>query len=115
LGRQAAAVLGQVSGHVTVRELAWRNGLALYGVMNWVARLIRDGVCVITGRAAADASAPAETLPPDRGQAQPVISGSLTGPGDAGTPRTSEVGSIRWTSPDPDMLRRVLAGLRRLD
>ena len=46
--RQATAVLRQLDGRATVRELAWRNGLALYGVMDWVAHLIHDGVCVIT-------------------------------------------------------------------
>jgi hypothetical protein len=47
-GREAAAVLGQMDGRATIRELAWRNGLALFAMMDWAARLIQDGVCAIT-------------------------------------------------------------------
>ena len=47
-GRQAAAVLGQMDGRATIRELAWRNGLALFAMMDWAVRLIQDGVCAIT-------------------------------------------------------------------
>ncbi len=72
--RPATAVLRQFDGRATVRELAWRNGLALYGVMDWVVHLIHDGVCVIT-------------------------------PQDA---------DIRWSPPDPDVLRDALAALRQL-
>ena len=47
-GREAAAVLGQMDGRATIRELAWRNGLALFAMMDWAARLVQDGVCAIT-------------------------------------------------------------------
>ena len=47
-GREAAAVLGQMDGRATIRELAWRNGLALFAMMDWAVRLIQDGVCAIT-------------------------------------------------------------------
>jgi len=47
-GREAAAVLGQMDGRATIRELAWRNGLALFALMDWAVRLIQDGVCAIT-------------------------------------------------------------------
>ena len=46
--REAAAVLGQMDGRATIRELAWRNGLALFAMMDWAVRLIQDGVCAIT-------------------------------------------------------------------
>ena len=46
-GPEATAVLGQMDGRATLRDLAWRNGLALYGVLDWAVRLIQDGVCVI--------------------------------------------------------------------
>jgi hypothetical protein len=48
VGREAAAVLGQMDGRATIRELAWRNGLALFAMMDWAVRLIQDGVCAIT-------------------------------------------------------------------
>lgn len=79
-GRPVSAVLGQIDGRATVQELAWRNGLALYGVMDWVARMIQDGLCTI----ARPPSARSAVLRP-------------------------------WVPPDPQMMRRVLAGLRRLD
>jgi hypothetical protein len=47
-GREANAVLGQMDGRATIRELAWRNGLALFAMMDWAARLVQDGVCAIT-------------------------------------------------------------------
>src|SRR5689334_10652745 len=47
-GREVAAVLGQMDGRATIRELAWRNGLALFAMMDWAVRLIQDGVCAIT-------------------------------------------------------------------
>jgi hypothetical protein len=47
-GREAAAVLGQMDGRATIRELAWRNGLALFALMDWAVRLIQDGVCAVT-------------------------------------------------------------------
>jgi hypothetical protein len=47
-GREAAEVLGQMDGRATIRELAWRNGLALFAMMDWAARLVQDGVCAIT-------------------------------------------------------------------
>ena len=72
--RQATTVLRQFDGRTTVRDLAWRNGLALYGVMDWVAHLIEDGVCVVS--------------PPDA--------------------------DIRWSPPDPGLLREALAALRQM-
>ena len=44
VGNAAAAVLAQMDGRTTIRELAWRNGLALYAVMDWIAGLAGDGV-----------------------------------------------------------------------
>lgn len=80
-GRQAPVVLGQIDGRATLQELAWRNGLALYGVMDWVARMIQEGVCTV-----------------------------------ARTPAKTPGGTVRpWVPPDPQIMRRVLAGLRRLD
>jgi hypothetical protein len=47
-GREASVVLGQMDGHATLRELAWRNGLALFAMLDWAARLVQDGVCAVT-------------------------------------------------------------------
>jgi len=55
---EAAAVLGQIDGRATIRELAWRNGLALFGVMDWAARLIQDGVCAIAAREGREGAGP---------------------------------------------------------
>jgi hypothetical protein len=49
VGPAAGVVPDQISGRPAVRDMAWRNGLALYAVMNWVTRLIRDGVCTVDG------------------------------------------------------------------
>jgi len=46
-GPEATAMLGQMDGRATIRELAWRNGLALFEVMDWAAWLIQDGVCAL--------------------------------------------------------------------
>jgi len=86
-GPAARGLLGQFDGRTTLRDLAWRNGLALYAVMDWATRLIDDDVCII-GR-------PPGYDTPGPGQA----------PADAGS---------RWMPPDLGVLQQVLAGLRRL-
>jgi hypothetical protein len=100
-GWSAMPVPGQMDGQATVRELAWRNGLALYGVMDWVARLIQHGACTITSpRSSATAPSQDSPLPGRR-------PGGGTGPG----PLRAD---IQWTPPHPSLLARVLAGLRQL-
>jgi len=84
LGRHALAVLAQAGGQATIRQLAWRNGLALYPVMDWTAQLIHDGICAVS-------------------------------PSAAGIPPGHEDMPARWAPPDPELLARVLAGLRQLD
>jgi hypothetical protein len=118
-GCEAPAVLGQFSGHAAVRDLAWRNGLALYAVMDWAARLIQDGVCTLSdppGTPVPDGGTP----PPGpaghpaaaHGQAPPLPHRTAgNAPGGAGIPQSAD---LRWTPPDPDLLRRLLAGLKRL-
>jgi len=105
-GRQAPVVLAQIDGRATLQELAWRNGLALYGVMDWVARMIQVGVCTVAGsperarhRAAAHEGGPLLAGRPDRGR-------TTSAPG---------LAVSRWVPPDQRVMRRVLAGLRRLD
>jgi hypothetical protein len=67
-GREATAVLGQMDGRATIRELAWRNGLALFAMMDWAARLVQDGVCAITSpeyAAVRQQNAAVQWTPPD--------------------------------------------------
>jgi hypothetical protein len=67
-GREANAVLGQMDGRATIRELAWRNGLALFAMMDWAARLVQDGVCAITSpeyAAVRQQNAAVQWTPPD--------------------------------------------------
>ena len=105
-GGQAPVVLAQIDGRATLQELAWRNGLALYGVMDWVARMIHVGVCTVAGsperarhRAAAHEPGPLLVSRPDRGR----------------TTSAPDPPVSRWVPPDQRVMRRVLAGLRRLD
>ncbi len=80
-------VAGQIDGRHTVRDLAWRNGLALHDTVEWITRLIEQGLCTI---AASPASHPQPRS--DRQGAQP-----------------------RWATPNMDVLRQVLKGLKQLN
>jgi len=57
------AVAGQIDGHATVQDLAWRNGFALCDVMEWVGELLQAGLCTVAAPAAGTpaAAAPAAT------------------------------------------------------
>ncbi len=46
------AVAGQIDGHATVADLAWRNGFALCDAMEWVGELIQAGLCTLAAPAA---------------------------------------------------------------
>jgi len=126
VGGKALAVLGQIDGQATLRDLAWRNGLALYGVMDWVARLVQDGVCTVAGPPGGDQAAAAglpapRSIPPARSDpltspvppaprsASPALPPGLRHPDD------QDGANLRWTPPDLNLLGRVLAGLRRMD
>lgn len=84
------AAAGQIDGRVTVRDLAWRNGLALHDTVEWIARLIEQDLCAITTSAASPTSHPQPR--PERRGAQP-----------------------QWATPSMDVLRHVLAGLKQLN
>jgi hypothetical protein len=90
VGREAAAVLGQIDGRATIRELAWRNGLALFAMMDWAARLVQDGVCAVTSPEYAAV----------RRENAAVRHQNAT---------------VQWTPPDLSLLSRVLTKLRQLD
>jgi hypothetical protein len=89
-GPAEVAVAGQLDGRITVRDLAWRNGLALHDTVAWIARLIEQDLCAITAPPASPASHPQPG--PDRQDAQP-----------------------QWATPNMDVLRHVLAGLKQLN
>ncbi|MEV0967592.1 hypothetical protein [Microtetraspora glauca] len=157
--REQWTVACRIDGVVTLRELAWRNGFALYDTVESVDGLIRAGLCTLP--------APGEVVPPqhDDVRAARGSGGGVTwlGPewavdeteteddtaelprvpepaddaarlmprrrpgattwdrahvsaGSVGLPRgLAEAGRTPFAPPRPDILERVLEGLRRLE
>jgi hypothetical protein len=122
-------VAWQLDGLATVRDVAWRNGYALYDTLEWVGDLVQAGLCTVvppTGVAPAVTALP----PPPLALPAPVAESpllplrqrgeSLVGrPDDADTPavpkwRPEDVPKPPGTS-HPDLLHRILGGLRRDD
>jgi hypothetical protein len=111
------AVAWQFDGLATVRDVAWRNGYALYDTLEWVGDLVQAGLCTVVppiGIAPA-VTAPAVTALPlrQRGESLPERSG------DAETPavpqwRADDVPRPPGTS-HPDLLHRILGSLKRDD
>ena len=130
-----SAVACEIDGTRSAQDLAWRCGLALYETVECVGELVRAGVCgpipasrprvarppsVPAGRPPAARSRPPGSVPvalppphqPSPRQPSPLpqrepgsmVHGRL-GPG------TSDADS---TAPAPELLRRVLEGLRKL-
>jgi len=85
LSREQWAIACAIDGAQTVQDLAWRCGLALYEAVEWVGLLVQAGVC-------------APCAQPE-GPAGPLAQWS--GGGD-------------FRDAAPELLRRVLDGLRRL-
>jgi hypothetical protein len=130
-GREAAVVLGQMDGRATIRELAWRNGLALFAMMDWAARLIQDGVCAITSpeHTARRPAMPVRRDDPAvrydetashrenalvRRDSPTARRGDPAVRGESAPVRGDSTG-VQWTSPDLSLLGRVLTKLRQLD
>jgi hypothetical protein len=82
LTREQWAVASRVGRTSTVRDLAWRSGLALCDTIECVARLVRAGVCTL-GPALAASNAPAST--PSSGSAVAPASTSSPAPGSTPT------------------------------
>ena len=99
-GPAEVAVAGQIDGRATVRDLAWRNGLALHDTVEWIARLIEQGLCVIT-------ASPGDV---PRARVAPASPGNH-----AQTRRDRQDARPQWATPDMDVLRQVLNGLKRLN
>ena len=102
-GNASAAVLAQMDGRTTIRELAWRNGLALYAVMDWIAALAGDGVCAI-----AEPPDPAGAQVPGQGQDRLLLPRRRPG-------IQAPAGPGKCTPPEPGVLGRLLAALRKLE
>jgi hypothetical protein len=149
LTREQWAIASRIGRTSTVRDLAWRSGLALCDTIECVARLVRAGVCTLGPVPATAATAPAS--PPPAGPPSAAGGGlrgsepaMLSAPGvpeplprrrpgahlaselraareaveaQLGTsvPRTTlPVPAARYTPPPPDVLHRLLDGLRNL-
>jgi Domain of unknown function (DUF4388) len=157
LTREQWAVASRVGRTSTVRDLAWRSGLALCDTIECVARLVRAGVCTLgpalaasnaqasapsSGSVPAPAGAPARATSSPAGAAQPGTEPvPLPAPGvpeplprrRPGTHLASELSAARdqvqpgaggtrpalpvpprYSPPPPDVLHRLLDGLRNL-
>jgi hypothetical protein len=135
------AVAWQLDGLATVRDLAWRNGFALYDTLEWVGDLVQAGLCTVvppTGVAP-----PVTALPPAAAQPSPAAPESTAAPespaasespllplrqrGESlpGRSDDTEIPAVpKWRPEDvpkppgtshPDLLHRILGGLRRND
>jgi uncharacterized protein DUF4388 len=158
LTRDQWAVASRVGGTSTVRDLAWRSGLALCDTIECVARLVQVGACTI-GQPPAAASTPSGTPAPARtpvwAAGAPAAPARAAGPGSkpgsepdmlpapgaleqlprrrpgthlaselamacdeaqpgAGRRRPAPYVPATYTPPPPDVLHRLLEGLRNL-
>jgi hypothetical protein len=161
LTREQWAIASRIGHTSTIRDLAWRSGLALCDTIECVARLVRAGVCTLGQPAAAVSSAPSSapfTAPAGAAAAAgPAATAGGAGAGEPGpepvllpapgvpeplprrrpgthlaselraareaveaqlgtsVPRTTlPVPAARYTPPPPDVLHRLLDGLRNL-
>jgi hypothetical protein len=89
LSRRQWAIASAVDGSASVQDLAWGCGMALYDAIECVGHLVRAGLCVPCGSRLV-MSVPVAMV-------------------DARLPDVSE-----YASPAPELLRRVLDGLRKI-
>ena len=100
MSRQQWAIACAIDGTPSIQDLAWRCGLALYDTIECVGHLIQAGVCVPGPRPAGPpVLLPTAVLPPDR--SRPVVNADVPGGAD-------------FAPAQPELLRRVLDGLRRM-
>jgi hypothetical protein len=133
------AVAWQLDGLATVRDVAWRNGYALYDTLEWVGDLVQAGLCTVvppTGVAPAVTALPLPPLAlpplalPPLALPAPVAESPLLplrqrGESLAGRSDDAEAPAVpKWRADDvpkppgtshPDLLHRILGGLRRDD
>ena len=116
LTREQWAIASRVGRTSTVRDLAWRSGLALCDTIECVGRLIRAGVCTLV-------AAPASSTPPSAADAvdpedEPIMLPTPGGPERLPrrrpVPRPTSPVPGSYAPPPPDVLHRLLDGLRNL-
>lgn len=128
LTREQWAIASRIGRTSTVRDLAWRSGLALCDTIECVGRLIRAGLCTLVAAPAAPSAAePGEepVMLPAPGVPEPLprrrpgthlaseLSAAATRPG-VGVPRPARLVPASYTPPPPEVLHRLLDGLRNL-
>ncbi len=96
LSREQWAIACAIDGARTVQDLAWQCGLALYEAMECVGLLVQAGMCAPCAR--------------PEGPDGPLALWFGSG---AGEPRVLSPTAV-LPPPQPEVLRRVLDGLRRL-
>lgn len=156
LTREQWAIASRIGRTSTVRDLAWRSGLALCDTIECVARLVRAGVCALGPVPATASTAPASTPPTAPASTPPTAPASTAGGAELGgepvtlpapgapeplprrrpgahlvaelrsareaaeaqlgtaLPRPALPVPARYTPPPPDVLHRLLDGLRNL-
>jgi hypothetical protein len=131
------AIAWQLDGLATVRDLAWRNGYALYDTLELVGDLVQAGLCTVSPPVAV--AVPVTALPPVTALSPVAESAPVAEPaddwpllpqrkrGETLTDRSEEADIPAvplWRPEDiptpagtshPDLLRRILKGLKRND
>jgi hypothetical protein len=97
LSREQWAIAGAIDGTRSVQDLAWQCGLALYEAIEYVDGLIQAGVCD-----------PGTGPPPAEPTGNPRIRAQVRA-ADTEPPRGGD-----FMPAQPELLRRVLDGLRKL-
>jgi hypothetical protein len=115
VSREQWLVACWIDGRTSVWDLAWRNGFALTDTCDRVSELVSQGLCIMVDPSERTrASGPAPLLPrrqrgatlPDKPVTRARISSSLHDP--------EEIGAAP-APPSPELLNRLLDGLRRMD
>jgi hypothetical protein len=128
LSREQWAVACAIDGARSVQDLAWTCGLALYDAIDCVGHLIQAGVCVPEPAGPAEQAgsldqwfgpevlSPTAVLPPARTEMPHRVPQAREGrPLMNAAVRPAEMpASDDFTPAQPELLRRVLDGLRRL-
>ena len=131
LSREQWAVACAIDGARSAQDLAWTCGLALYDAIECVGRLIQAGVCVPEPAEPAEPAGPAgplaqwfgpevlsptAVLPPTRTELPHRVPRAREGLPVLSAPVWSAEmpASDDFTATPPELLRRVLDGLRRL-
>ena len=122
LSREQWAVACAIDGARSAQDLAWTCGLALYDAIECVGRLIQAGVCVpepagpLAQWFGAEVLSPTAVLPPARTELPHRVPRAREGSPVTSAPvwPAEMPASDDFTPAQPELLRRVLDGLRRL-